>query len=142
MTLSIQDGTRFDLPVIEAESAQWWEGIRDGRLLLEHCATCGDSHLYPRSFCPLCWNEDVSLVPSSGFGVLYTYSIVRVNDLAPFKERLPYTVAMVELEEGPRLMSNLVDVPEAQLAIGMPLRLVVQPLTDTLSIPMFTAFVR
>jgi hypothetical protein len=72
--------------------------------------------------CPFCWSEDVVAVEASGRATLYTYSTVYVNDLPPFSGRLPYTAAVVDLAEGPRLMTTITGADPAQLRIGMPLR--------------------
>lgn len=115
-------GVRFDLPTIEAETAPWWDAARQGELLLRRCGACGRAHLYPRPFCPTCWSEDVQWERATGTGTLYTWSEVRVNDLPPFKERVPYIAAIVDLDEGPRLETTIVGVTEAELSIGMRLK--------------------
>jgi uncharacterized OB-fold protein len=80
--------------------------------------------------CPFCWSEDVTPVEASGRATLYTYSTVFMNDLPPFKERLPYTAAVVDLAEGPRLMTTVVGADPADLRIGMPLRAEPLEITD------------
>jgi uncharacterized protein len=87
-------------------------------------------HHYPRAICPFCWSEDVTPVEASGRATLYTYSVVYVNDLAPFRDRLPYVAAVVDLAEGPRLMTTIVGCEPGELRIGMPLRCEPQPLAE------------
>jgi len=128
---------RFDLPTIEEESRPFWDAARAGRLLIMACGQCGKLFHYGRVACPYCWSDRVGWREASGRAVLYTYSIVRVNDLPPFKERLPYVVAAVDLVEGVRMMSRLVDVDERGLRMGMPLRADFVPLTDDISLPVF-----
>ena len=128
---------RFDLPVIEQESKPFWEAARDDRLLIGHCNNCDRFHYYPRPFCPHCWAEDVDLVEASGRATLYTYSIVFMNDLAPFNDRLPYVAAMVDLEEGVRLSSNIVGCSAEALRIGMPLSVTFEEITADISKPVF-----
>jgi uncharacterized protein len=113
---------RTDLPTIEDETSEYWTAATDGRLLIARCGSCERVHHYPRVMCPFCWSEDVTAVEASGQATLYTYSTVFMNDLPPFKERLPYTAAVVDLAEGPRLMTTIVGVDPADLRIGMPLR--------------------
>jgi uncharacterized OB-fold protein len=113
---------RTDLPTIEDETREYWTAATDGRLLIARCGSCERVHHYPRVMCPFCWSEDVTAVEASGRATLYTYSTIFMNDLPPFKERLPYTAAVVELAEGPRLMTTIVDADPADLRIGMPLR--------------------
>jgi len=121
---------RADVPVIDAASAPYWEAARQGRLLIAECAACGKVHHYPRPFCPFCWSEDVHPVAGSGTGTLYTYSTVYVNDLAPFKERLPYVAAIVELAEGPRLMTTIEGAGPDELRVGMSVTAVFRPVDD------------
>ena len=109
---------RFDIPSPDLETQAFWDGCRDGRFLIRHCNACGADHFYPRPFCPKCWSPDVSWKEASGRGTLYTYSVVHVNDLPPFPERVPYVAAIVELAEGPRMMTNVVGCDPVEVAIG------------------------
>ncbi|WP_326808246.1 MULTISPECIES: Zn-ribbon domain-containing OB-fold protein [unclassified Streptomyces] len=115
---------RFDVPEVDAFTAPYWRAAAEGRLLLRRCRAsgCGATHHYPREFCPRCWSEDVEWVAASGDATLYTWSVVHRNDLPPFGERVPYVAAVVELAEGPRMMTEVTDCPEDALRIGMPLR--------------------
>jgi uncharacterized OB-fold protein len=113
---------RTDLPTIEDETREYWTAATDGRLLIARCNDCERVHHYPRVICPSCWSEDVVAVEASGRATLYTYSTVYMNDLPPFSGRLPYTAAVVDLAEGPRLMTTITGADPAQLRIGMPLR--------------------
>jgi uncharacterized OB-fold protein len=128
---------RFDLPTIELETKAFWDGARAGMLLLGRCGACNLTHYYPRPFCPKCWSEDVTLKAANGRATLYTYSVVYLNDMPPFDERLPYVAAMVELEEGVRVSTNIVDCEFSQLRVGMPLTVVFREITDGVSIPVF-----
>lgn len=128
---------RADLPTIEDASKPYWDAAKAGKLLIAKCQACEKVHHYPRPFCPSCWSEDVVQVEASGRGTLYTYSTVYMNDLHPFKERLPYIAAMVELEEGPRLMTNMVDCEPADLEVGMPVQVVFRPITDEIDATVF-----
>ncbi|MEW1654424.1 MULTISPECIES: OB-fold domain-containing protein [unclassified Streptomyces] len=114
---------RFDLPEVDAFTRPYWEAATEGRLLLRRCraAGCGAAHHYPREFCPYCWSEDVAWEPASGRAALYTWSVVHRNDLPPFGARVPYVAAVVELAEGPRMMTEVTDCAESELRIGMPL---------------------
>ncbi|MCW2551003.1 MAG: uncharacterized protein QOE74_2184 [Mycobacterium sp.] len=121
---------RADIPTIDAASGPYWEAARHGRLLIATCAACGKVHHYPRPFCPHCWSEDVHPVQASGVGTLYTYSTVYVNDLAPFRERLPYIAAIVELAEGPRLMTTIEGAEPEELRVDMPVTAVFRPVDE------------
>ncbi|MFJ3800360.1 Zn-ribbon domain-containing OB-fold protein [Streptomyces sp. NPDC090088] len=106
------DAPRFDLPEPDAFTRPYWEAAAEGRLLLRRCRDCGLAHHYPREFCPHCWSEDVDWEPATGRATLYTWSVVHRNDLPPFGDRVPYVAAVVDLAEGPRMMTELVDTPE------------------------------
>lgn len=121
---------RADLPTIESASRPYWDAAATGKLLIARCGDCRKVHHYPRPFCPFCWSEDVEAVEASGRGTLYTYSTVYVNDLHPFKTRLPYVAAVVELDEGPRLMTNIEGASPEDLAVGMAVQAEFRPLTD------------
>lgn len=131
------DAMRFDLPTIEDETRPFWEGTRAGKLLLRSCTACGAVHYYPRPFCPTCWSDDVEWVEAVGRATLYTHSTVHMNDLPPFGERVPYVAAVVELEEGPRMMTEVIDCPVEDLAVGMALELTFRELTDEVTIAIF-----
>ncbi|WP_327355388.1 Zn-ribbon domain-containing OB-fold protein [Streptomyces sp. NBC_01304] len=112
---------RFDLPDIDAFTQPYWDAAAEGQLLLRRCRACARAHHYPREFCPHCWSEDVEWEAASGRATLYTWSVVHRNDLPPFGTRTPYVAAVVDLAEGPRMMTEVVECAEADLAIGMEL---------------------
>ena len=128
---------RFDLPTPDNDSRHFWDAAREERFLIKRCADCGRAHYYPRPFCPHCWSAHVDWEEASGRGELYTYSVVRRNDLPPFHERVPYVAAIVDLEEGPRAMTNVVDCEFDDLAIGMPLEVTFREISDDYTIPVF-----
>ncbi|MEW1832795.1 Zn-ribbon domain-containing OB-fold protein [Streptomyces sp. NPDC088196] len=111
---------RYDTPEPDAFTRTYWEAAARGRLLIRHCADCDKAHHYPREFCPHCWSENVTWEPASGHATLYTWSVVHRNDLPPFGERVPYVAAVVDLAEGPRMMTEVVQAGPAELRAGMP----------------------
>ncbi|MEW2414304.1 Zn-ribbon domain-containing OB-fold protein [Streptomyces sp. NPDC046866] len=116
-------GVRFDLPDVDEFSRTYWDAAAEGRLLVRRCGACGRAHHYPREFCPFCWagEEQVVWEQASGRAVLYTWSVIHRNDLPPFGTRVPYTAAVVDLAEGPRMMTEVVDCEAGALRVGMPL---------------------
>ncbi len=128
---------RTDLPTIEDDTRPFWDAAREQRFLVKRCGACGAVHHYPRQFCPSCWSDDVAWLDASGRATLYTWSVVYANDLPPFPERLPYVAAVVDLEEGPRVMTNIVDCDPAELRIGMDLVVDFLSLTDDITAPVF-----
>lgn len=130
-------GPRFDQPLIEDESRPFWDGLREGRLLIKRCRACGAFHFYPRPFCPTCWADDVEWFEASGRGTVYTYSTVYVNDLPPFGSEVPYVAAVVELDEGPRMMTRLVGCTAEDISIGLPVRVDFQQFDEELRMAVF-----
>jgi uncharacterized OB-fold protein len=128
---------RFDLPTPDNETQPFWEAAKEGRLLIKRCNACGEFHFYPRPFCPRCWSEDVEWFEAGGRATLYTWSVVHRNDLPPFPERIPYVAAIAELEEGPRMMTNVVDCAFDRLEVGMALEAVFHPTSDDVTIVQF-----
>jgi uncharacterized OB-fold protein len=130
---------RFDLPVPDVETQEFWDAAARGRLLLKRCGACGRAHFYPRPFCPHCWSSQVTWEQASGRARLYTYSVVHENDLPPFRDQVPYVAAIVELEEGPRMMTRVVGVEPAALKVGMELEVAFEPIGEGFSVPVFRA---
>jgi hypothetical protein len=128
---------RFDIPTPDPETQAFWDAARERRLLIQRCNACGEAYFYPRPFCPKCWSDDVAWEEASGDATLYTWSVVHVNDLPPFNERVPYVAAVVDLAEGPRMMTNVVDCEADALKVGMPLRVDYRDLTDEATVPVF-----
>jgi uncharacterized protein len=128
---------RFDLPTPDNETRPFWDAAREERLLIQRCSRCGRHQFYPRPFCHVCWHDEVEWVEACGRATLYTWSVVHVNDLPPFPERVPYVAAVVELEEGPRMMTNIVDCDFGDLRAGMPVEVTFRPTSDEFMLPLF-----
>ncbi|WP_432033080.1 Zn-ribbon domain-containing OB-fold protein [Streptomyces antibioticus] len=113
---------RYDLPEADAFTRVYWDAAAEGRLLIRRCADCGRAHHYPREFCPYCWSESVTWENASGRATLYTWSVVHRNDLPPFGGRTPYVAAVVDLAEGPRMSTEVVDVREPRAGMVLEVR--------------------
>ncbi|HUY63507.1 MAG TPA: Zn-ribbon domain-containing OB-fold protein [Acidimicrobiales bacterium] len=129
--------TRFDLPIPDDYTQTWWDAAAEGRLLIARCGACGEAHYYPRPFCPRCGEPEVAWEQASGRATLYTWSVVHQNDLPPFKEKVPYVAAIVDLVEGPRMMTNVVGCEPGALEVGMALEVTFEELADGFHIPVF-----
>ena len=128
---------RFDLPTPDTFTQPWWDATREGRLLIIRCAACGEAHFYPRPFCPRCGGDDVSWEEASGDATLYTWSVVHSNDLPPFGQKVPYVAAVVDLAEGPRMMTNVLGCEPDDLRIGMELRVDFEDTGEGYTLPVF-----
>lgn len=128
----------FNRPEIDDTTSDYWKAAADGRLVADRCGDCGALSPYPRGFCPACWSGSVSSEELSGRATLYTYSEVHVNPMPPFKDLVPYVAALVDLEEGPRVVTRLVDIAAEELEIGMPLRATFQRVDEEEGLVLFT----
>lgn len=101
----------------------YWQKLKTGKLWLQYCRECQQFIFYPREACPRCLQSQLQWQPVSGQGQVYSYTIVNVTALPEFKEATPYIYAIIELEEGIRLPSNLIDCPLDKVHIGMQVKL-------------------
>lgn len=106
------------LPRVNADFESYWAGAREGRLLLKRCRDCARAHFPPRWLCPYCSSTNVEWQESSGEGAVYSFTIMRRAPLPVFAPKLPYVVALVDLDEGARLMSNIVGPSALEVCIG------------------------
>jgi uncharacterized OB-fold protein len=109
-------------PEISPELAEFWAATTQGRLLLRRCLACRAAIWYPRPACPFCHSADTAWEQASGRGIIYTYTVVR-RGAGAYKDA-PYVLAYVELDEGPRMMTNIVDCDFGALEIGLPVEVV------------------
>ncbi|WP_454693433.1 Zn-ribbon domain-containing OB-fold protein [Achromobacter aegrifaciens] len=124
-------------PVSNADSAPYWEAARLGRLLIRKCRACGTWHFMPRYLCPHCWSSDLDWVEASGSGTVHSYSVVRRASEEAFAGRAPYVIAMVDLAEGPRMMSNIVGDDAMEVQIGDPVRVCFEERENGARVPQF-----
>ena len=97
----------------------FWAAARRGELLVQRCRHCGLHQHYPRVLCGRCWRQDLDLVRSAGRGRVWTYTVVHRPGHPAWEADVPYVLALVELDEGPRLMTNVVGVPPERVRVGM-----------------------
>jgi uncharacterized OB-fold protein len=118
-------------PTIDADSAPWWDALDEKRLLLPRCKACGRYWFPPTPGCPHCGATQHELVEASGRGSLYSWVVVQRALHPAFINDVPYTIALVDLEEGPRVFGRLFGVASSTgLAAEMPLRAVVYEVQD------------
>jgi uncharacterized OB-fold protein len=126
-----ESARKIPAPVPTPETAPFWEAAAQGRLLVRTCTGCGRGHHYPRPICPFCGSDRTEWREASGRGVIYSYSVMR-------RATPPYAIAYVTLDEGPTMMTNLVDCDFAVLRIGQPVRVVWTPSDGGPPVPTFT----
>jgi len=107
------------------ELEQYWEATKQGVLLVPHCNGCGQAFWYPRTFCPLCHSTDLSWNPALGGGTIYSFSVC-YRGQGPWADVGPYVIAYVQLDEGPLMLTNVVDGDPEALRIGQSVALVME----------------
>lgn len=126
------------LPQADAESVEFFEGARRHELMLMRCRSCGAYRLPSRPRCPDCWSTETEWIPASGNATLYSFGLMH-QKFPGFEDDVPYQYAVVELDEGPRIVSNVVGVPAHALRIDMPLRAVFDDVADDTTLIRFTS---
>jgi len=124
-------------PIPTPETQHFWDGTKAGELRLQRCDACDHVYFPPRPFCPACASRKVSVFPASGKATLYSYVINHRPPAPGFTP--PYAIAVVTLEEGPRMMTNIVDCPQTPeaLVLDMPLKVKFEKLDDAITLPLF-----
>lgn len=127
------------LPRVQPESAFYWEKCREHELWLRCCKDCEKAYFYPRDICPLCFSRNTEWVRSSGRGTVYAFAIVHRAPSPAFRPEAPYVAAIVELEEGARMPTNLVDVePDTEhVRCGMAVEVAFRDASPEISLPVF-----
>lgn len=109
----------FVRPVITEVNRGFWDGVREGRLHVQRCGACAELRYPPASRCPRCLSPDWSWQEVSGRGELLSYIVIHQRYHAAWADRVPYNVALVQLDEGPRMVSNVLPLSRADLEVGM-----------------------
>jgi uncharacterized protein len=122
------------LPQPDNVSAPYWQAGAEGRLLVQQCPKCGHRQFYPRALCTVC-ASDPEWLECTGRGTVHTFTVVRQNGARPFRDELPYPIAMVELEEGPLIMGAITDCDVDDVRIGMPVEVHFLKAADDIGIP-------
>ena len=125
------------LPLVSGVTAPFWEAARDRRLVVQRCDDCQAYRFPPDPGCPACGSPRATWTPVSGRAVLYSWTVGHPPMLPFFQARSPWPVAVVQLEEGPRLATNLLDVAVEEYAVGMPLRVDFEDVDGAVTLPAF-----
>jgi uncharacterized OB-fold protein len=120
-----------------ATSRPFWEAAKRGVLSIQACEACQNMQFPPKPLCAACWSEAVGWRACSGRGTVYSYAIAHRTSTRGFREDTPYAVAIVELEEGPRMTSNIVGCAPADVCVGMPVEAVFDAVTEETTLVKF-----
>ena len=117
---SWSESPQWLIPRPTPEDAEFWEGAHRGELRIQHCTSCGKHQHYARMLCSHCGKQTLEWITASGNGTIYSYTVIRQNGVPPFKERLPFVVATIDLdEEGARMIAAMPDLDPDDAQIGM-----------------------
>jgi len=132
-------GYNKPVPVPQGESDHYWDKAKEHELWLRQCNDCGNAYFYPRDISPCCFSKNTSWIQASGKATLFTYAIVHRPPHPGFREIAPYVTAVVELEEGPKMPTNIVidDPTPENLQIDMALEVIYDDITDSITLPKF-----
>ncbi|WP_251552036.1 Zn-ribbon domain-containing OB-fold protein [Neobacillus muris] len=122
-------------PVLDGDSLKYWEGLRNEELWIQRCNDCHQHIFYPRSICPDCFSEEITWVQSGGTGKIYSFTVVH-HAFGPFKEQLPFVVAIVELDEGVRMMTRL-KAGSKNPSVEQRVKVIFERLDEELTLPYF-----
>jgi uncharacterized OB-fold protein len=122
---------KIPAPAVSTENEPFWNATAQGKLLVKRCTACGEAHHYPRTLCPFCFSDKTEWTEGSGRGTIYTFSVMR-------RAAEPYVMAYVTLDEGPTMMTNIVDCDFDALKIGQKVKVVFKPSEGGAPVPMFT----
>lgn len=124
-------------PVADWETRGYWEGAGRHELVLQRCRRCGTVQHRPRALCVTCMGGEIEHFVASGRGSVWTFTVTEQNQVPPFRDATPYVLAYVELEEGPRLLTNIVGCAPDDVRIGMPVVAEFRADADGLAVPVF-----
>ena len=128
----------MSLPVPDVDSVNrlYFEGTATGELRIRTCKSCGHLFRFAHAWCPECWSQDLDFKVASGRGRIETFTVVHQAPYESFEDRIPYVIALVELDEGVRMMSNVVDCDPGHVRIGLPVTVTYED-RGPLKVPMF-----
>ena len=123
------------LPRVDDTNEFFWTGGKDGEVRFLRCQTCGYYIHPPSPICPKDLSRDLAPSAVSGRATVHTFTVIRQNYARPFRDLVPYVVAMIELEEGPMMMGNLSDVDLDDVRVGLPVEVWFEPASDDVALP-------
>ena len=125
------------LPVIDEDTAPYWKYCRQHELRMQKCTECSHIRFPAGILCPACHCMDAEWVKLSGRGTIFSYVVFRKAYHPAYEDEIPYVVAVIQLDEGPRMESNIIDADVNEIKIGMPVKLFFEDVTDEISLPRF-----
>ena len=130
-------GPAKPLPQVGPDMAPFFEAAHRHELVVQRCSRCGTLRFPARTICSRCLSREAGWVPVSGRGAVFSFAVMHQAIHPGFAAEVPYAVVVIELEEGPRLLSNLVDCPIEKIRIGLPVEVVFEQAAPELTLPKF-----
>lgn len=118
------------LPAVTPVDAPFWDGLHEGKLRLQHCTACRSYQYPPETFCYECGSMDLEWKTASGRGTVYSFITVHQRFHAAFSDEMPYNVSIVQLEEGPRIVSNVLGIPPHDVQVDMAVKASPRAITE------------
>lgn len=131
------DQAQRPLPQSTRITQPYWDAARQNRLVVQQCGCCKARQFYPREFCTACLSDSLEWIDCGGGGTVYTYTINRRPSNAALSEKVPYVVAMIDLDEGVRMMANIIDSPPEAVRIGSRVRVCFEQVSEDITLPQF-----
>ncbi len=125
------------LPNVNDDNKEFWAGCKVHQLRFQKCQSCGNVRWPASPFCPQCFARGMEWIISEGRGYVYSYAVYHVAYYPGFEKEIPYVVAIVELEEGPRLLTNIVGCRPDDVKCGMQVEVTWEDITEEFSLPKF-----
>lgn len=120
----------------DSDSRPYWEGLTQGELRIQRCNACSRAVFYPRAICPHCFSDQLSWIVASGKGTIYSYTVAH-QAFGAFAAEAPFIIAIVELEEGVRMMTRIIDVQREHVRVGAPVQVTFEPVGEQFTLPYF-----
>lgn len=120
----------------DSDSRPYWEGLTQGELRIQRCNACSRAIFYPRAICPHCFSDQLSWIVASGKGTIYSYTVAH-QAFGAFAAEAPFIVAIVELEEGVRMMTRIIDAQREHVRVGTPVQVTFEPVGEQFTLPYF-----
>ena len=130
------------VPVPSDESKPYWDGLREHRLLMPKCTACGEHWFPPTQYCTHCRSKDWTWSQVSGKGKVFSFVVYHRVYHPGFAGEVPYAVAVIELAEGPRMLSNVLGVPAEELVCDTPVEIVFEDIVERVTLPKFKPLAR
>jgi uncharacterized OB-fold protein len=127
---------QFPQPLIDSDSQVYWEGLAQAELRIQRCDVCSRYVFYPRVLCPHCHSDQISWITASGKGTIYSYTVAH-QAFGAYADEVPFVIAIVELEEGVRMMTRIVGTPHDQVTIGAAVHVTFTTSGEGVTLPYF-----